>query len=390
MKKLCVLLLIVFSNFCFAQNISLNKGNTQEQNYYSEIQFEYVNGKIIIPVIINEITYRFLLDTGAPNLITKKLTSILNPKSLQEIKVNDANHNKSSMNVVELPNLTIGNIVFENSVALSSNDENNLVFDCFNLDGFIGSNLLRNSIIQIDIKNKNLIITNDASKLKLNKKKSLTLSLMGIQSSPYIWIKLKGEKSGKEQVLLDTGMKGFYGVSSRNYSLFKDEKIFKLLAYGTGTESISIFGNSKNTTQQSLMLPKIEIANSNFLNISTITTNDDNSKIGIELFEKGTATIDFLNKKFYYEQFENNLDMSEKFSKFSATILNNKFSIGIVWDEKLKDLIYTGDEIIEINDKNYENYSLCDLINKKSIFKDIEIIKLKIKNRNGEVKTITL
>lgn len=390
MKKIYVLLLIVFSNFCFAQNISVNKGNTQEQNYYSEIQFEYVNGKIIIPVIINEITYRFLLDTGASNLITKKLASILNPKSLQEIKVEDANDNKSSMNVVELPNLTIGNIVFENSVALSSNDENNLVFDCFNLDGFIGSNLLRNSIVQIDIKNKNLIITNDATKLKLNKKKSLTLSLIGIQSSPYIWIKLKGEKSGKEQVLLDTGMKGFYGVSSRNYSLFKDEKIFKLLAYGTGTESIGIFGNSKNTTQQSLVLPKMEITNSNFLNISTITTNDDNSKIGIELFEKGTATIDFLNKKFYYEQFENNIDLTEKFSKFSATILNNKFSIGIVWDEKLKDIIYTGDEIIEINDKNYENYSLCDLINKKSIFKDIEIIKLKIKNKNGEVKTINL
>lgn len=390
MKKKYVLLLIVFSNFCFAQNISVNKGNTQEQNYYSEIQFEYVNGKIIIPVIINEIKYRFLLDTGASNLITKKLASILNPKSLQEIKVYDANDNKSSMNVVELPNLTIGNIVFENSVALSSNDEKNLFFDCFNLDGFIGSNLLRNSIIQIDIKNKNLIITNDATKLKLNKKKSLTLSLIGIQSSPYIWIKLKGEKSGKEQVLLDTGMKGFYGVSSRNYSLFKDEKIFKLLAYGTGTESIGIFGNSKNTTQQSLILPKMEIANSNFLNISTITTNDYNSKIGIELFEKGTATIDFLNKKFYYEQFENNLDLTKKFSKFSATILNNKFSIGIVWDEKLKDIIYTGDEIIEINDKNYENYLLCDLINKKSIFEDIEITKLKIKNKNGEVKTINL
>ena len=390
MKKIYVLLFIVFSNFCFAQNISVNNGNTQEQNYYSEIQFEYINGKIIIPVIINEITYRFLLDTGASNLITKKLASILNPKSLQEIKVEDANDNKSSMNVVELPNLTIGNIVFENSVALSSNDEKNLFFDCFNLDGFIGSNLLRNSIIQIDIKNKNLIITNDATKLKLNKKKSLNLSLLGIQSSPYIWIKLKGEKSGKEQVLLDTGMKGFYGVSSRNYSLFKDKKIFKLLAYGTGTESIGIFGNSKNTTQQSLMLPKIEIANSNFLNISTITTNDDNSKIGIELFENGTATIDFLNKKFYYEQFENNIDLTEKFSKFSATILNNKFSIGIVWDEKLKDIIYTGDEIIEINDKNYENYLLCELINNKLIFEDIEITKLKIKNKNGEVKTISL
>jgi hypothetical protein len=42
------------------------------------------------------------------------------------------------MNFVELPNITLGNVVFENSVALSSNDDKNLVFDCFNLDGFIG------------------------------------------------------------------------------------------------------------------------------------------------------------------------------------------------------------------------------------------------------------
>ncbi|MDD1444048.1 retroviral-like aspartic protease family protein [Dolichospermum sp. ST_sed3] len=390
MKEIYVLVLIVLSNFCFAQNISFNKGNTQEQNYYSEIQFEYINGKIIIPVLINEITYRFLLDTGAPNLISKQLTTILKLKSSQEIKVGDTNDNQLSMNVVELPKLTIGNIVFENSVALSSNDENNLVFDCFNLDGFIGSNLLRNSIIQIDIKNKTLILTNDETKLKLNKKKNSKISLIGIQSSPYIWIKLKGEKSGKEQVLLDTGMKGFYSISNRNYNIFKDTKIFKLIASGSGTESLGLFGNSKINTQLSLQLPKIEISNSNFINISTITTNDSNSKIGIDLFEKGTATIDFLNKKFYYEQFVNNLDLNEKFSKFSPTILNNKLSIGIVWDEKLKDIIYTGDEIIEINGKNYENYPLCDFINKKSIFENIEITKIKIKNKNGELKTITL
>jgi predicted aspartyl protease len=193
MNKLYVLLLIGFSSFSFAQNLDLNKGKTQEQNYYSEIKFEYINGKIIIPILINDKTYRFLLDTGAPNLITKKLVDILKLKSLQEIKVSDANDNKSLMNLVELPNLTIGNVVFENSVALSSNDENNLVFDCFNLDGFIGSNIFRNSILQIDTRNKTLIITNDEKKLKLNKKNSIELSLIGNQNSPYIWIKLKGK-----------------------------------------------------------------------------------------------------------------------------------------------------------------------------------------------------
>ena len=390
MNKNIVLLLILLSNCCFSQILTFNKGNAQEQNYYSVIKFDYENGKIIIPVLINEKTYRFLLDTGAPNLISKNFAAILKPKKLQDIKVSDGNNNQSTMNVVELPYLKIGNVVFENSVALSSEDEKNLVFDCFNLDGFIGSNLLRNSILQIDIQNKILIITNDIKKLSLNKKNSVKLSLIGIQSSPYIWIKLKGEKSGKEQVLLDTGMKGFYSVSNRNYNLFKNEQIFKLLASSSGTESISLFGNATINTQLSLTLPKLEISNSNFLNVSTITTNDDNSKIGIDFFEKGIATIDFLNKRFYYEPTENNIDLYEKVLKFSPTILNNKLSIGIVWDEKLKNLIFTGDEIIEINGKNYENYPICDLINKKSIFEDIEITEIKIKTQKGEIKTFGL
>jgi predicted aspartyl protease len=389
MNKIYVLF-IAFSSFSFAQNIDLNKGNTKEESYYTEIQFEYVNGKIIIPILINEKTYRFLLDTGAPNLITKKLAETLKQKSLQEIKVSDANDNKSSMNFVELPNITIGNVVFENSVALSSNDDGNLVFDCFNLDGFIGSNLLRNSILQIDTRNKTLIITNDEKKLKLNKKNSIELSLIGNQSSPYIWIKLKGKNSGKEQVLLDTGMKGFYDISIRNYSLLKNENIFKIISTGIGSKEIGLFGNSKDSEQLKIFLPEMKISNSSFLNISTITTNDKNSRIGIELFENGLATLDFKNKKFYFDQYGINTDLNEKQLGFSPTILNQKLSIGIVWDEKLKDKIFSGDEIIEINGKNYENYLLCDLINKKSIFKEIEIVNIKIRNKSGEIRDINL
>jgi PDZ domain-containing secreted protein len=70
--------------------------------------------------------------------------------------------------------------------------------------------------------------------------------------------------------------------------------------------------------------------------------------------------------------------------------LNQKLSIGIVWDEKLKDKIFSGDEIIEINGKTMKNYLLCDLINKKSIFKEIEIVNIKIRNKSGEIRDINL
>ncbi|SDH99783.1 Aspartyl protease [Flavobacterium omnivorum] len=390
MINIRIVIFLLLSNYCVAQDVNFNLGNSKELNYYSEIPFEYVNGKIIVSVLINENKYRFLLDTGAPNLITKRLSTILNLESLQELKISDANQIKSTMNIVQLPNLTIGSIIFENSVALSSQDENNLVFDCFEIDGFIGSNLLRNSIIQIDVKNKILIITNDLKKLHLNNENSSKLSLFGQQSSPFIWLKLTGSKdSGKEQVLLDTGMKGFYDISHKNYIKFKDEKIFSEVANGKGSESIGLSGNSPESEQVRLLLKHMKIANSAFLNISTTTTNDNNSRIGIGLFENGIGTIDFINKKFYFEQYEHNKDLIEKYLPFSRTIINNKLSIGIVWDEKLKAKINYGDEIIEINGKNYENYKLCDFIN-KSIFENITVSEIKIRNKKGEINIITL
>ena len=133
----------------------------------------------------------------------------------------------------------------------------------------------------------------------------------------------------------------------------------------------------------------MKIANSAFLNISTTTTNDNNSRIGIGLFENGIGTIDFINKKFYFEQYEHNKDLIEKYLPFSRTIINNKLSIGIVWDEKLKAKINYGDEIIEINGKNYENYKLCDFIN-KSIFENITVSEIKTRNKKGEINIITL
>ena len=384
------LLLVLLSLACNAQKVTLNQGNTLEQKYYSEIPFEYVNGKIIIPVVIQDKTYRFLLDTGAPNCISLHLKKELNTTVIQQLPVTDANNTKSMMDIVTLPELSIGGITFQNSVALAYTEDKNIIFDCFEIDGFIGSTLLRNSILQIDTKNKVIRITTDLEKVVIDKKRGTKVALKGNQSSPFIWIKITSKKSAKEQVLLDTGMKGFYDLSTRAYSIFKDKTEIRLLNTGNGSASLGMFENTKSDNTLRVLVPEVTIAKAKFTNITTTTTSDNNSRIGMDFLENGIGTLDYKNKKFYYTAYKDTTDLSELVLPFTPTIVNNKLSIGIVWDETLKAKITTGDEILEINGVNYEHYLICDLITKPSVFKNIVIKELLIKKADNTIIKISL
>jgi predicted aspartyl protease len=389
-RKMICSVLILLSFISNGQSITLNQGTIIQNEYYAEIPFEYVNSKIIIPVVIQDKTYRFLLDTGAPNCITLKLKNSLNTKVIQQISVTDANNNKSIMDVVALPELSIGGIVFQNAVALAYADDKNIIYDCFAIDGFIGSNLLRNSILQIDTKNKVIRITDDLAKVMVNEKQNSKLTLIGNQSSPFIWIQLNGKKSAKEQVLIDTGMAGFYDLSNRVYSIFKDKTEIKLVSTGTGSNSLGMFENSKNDDLYRVRIPELTITEAKFTSITTTTTSDKNSRIGMGFLEYGIGTLDFKNKKFYYSAYNATTDLHETLLPFSPTLSNNKLTIGVVWDANLKSKISTGDEIIEINGINYEQYAICDLITKPSVFKNITIKEVVVKKIGGAIVKVSL
>lgn len=77
MKKNLFLIVIILTTKVFSQNINMNIGATKSKNYYQEITFEFIKNKIIIPVEIDGKTYKFLLDTGAPNMISKEIHDLI-------------------------------------------------------------------------------------------------------------------------------------------------------------------------------------------------------------------------------------------------------------------------------------------------------------------------
>ncbi|WGH76791.1 aspartyl protease family protein [Tenacibaculum tangerinum] len=387
MKHKVILLIVLISSHIYSQNIDLNIGKVTSKKYYEEIGFEFIKDKIIIPVSIEGKEYKFILDTGAPNIISNEINNLISPELIQTIPVSDASGKKENLKVVSVKKLMLGNIEFINTATLVYDLNSNPIFKCFGIDGFIGSNMLRKSIIQIDSKKKILTITDSQKKLSLNKKESIKIKLIGNQSSPYIWINLKGLDNGKENVLIDTGMDGLYDVSKRNYQIFKEKEIFNVTGKSKGASSLSLFGDVPVNEHYELLLPSLKLVDTEFENVVTHTTNDNNSRIGAELLEYGIMTIDFKHKRFYFKSNSRKINLNDFGFGFTRTLKDEKLIIGFVWDQELKSKLSYGDEIIEINGKPV---NICNLITKNIINKNDKTLKMKIKPKKGELFEISI
>ncbi|TNJ41706.1 clan AA aspartic protease [Tamlana fucoidanivorans] len=392
-KALSILLLgcmIFMNNTIEAQQNRFTKGLRSDKNYYTEIHFDFISEKIIIPVTIENRTYKFMLDTGAPNVISKELSVKIESKSISQINVSDATNKRNQLELVSIPELQLGSIRFINCPTLVDNTSHNLIFDCFDIDGIIGSNMLYKSIIQINLDNKLLVVTDTPKRLHLNKDEAFKMDLINAQKSPYIWIEFKGDKTVKEHVLIDTGMKGFYDLTLNHMNKLSDYGIYTKVSEATGSASMSLFGTAKQNTQYRLIIDQLKFVNTVFNNTLVKTTNDTNSRIGAEMLKYGTMTFNFKQKRFYFNPHNRVVDMKQKHLGFSPSILGNKIIVGIVWSADLKEQLEYGDEIITVDDLDVQSTPLCDFINGSAQVMHNDTFSMVVKKANGALKTVLI
>ena len=386
MIRILFLWFLFVSSAIYAQDSIEENGKVNQKNYLETIDFEVINNKIIVPTSINGKTYHFMLDTGAPNLISEQLQKELNINVIQEIPVSDANNIKQTMKLVELPEISLGNLTIENTLSLSYDFHKNPFFQCLNIDGIIGSNLFKDKAVKISLKEKKLYVTDKVKKLN-PKTKRVKLQLIGWQLSPYIKIELEGNKTrGIEPILIDTGMDGFYDISNRNFSQLKDYDTYSQQISSIGIGGFSLFEHTEKQEQHLVTIPKLTVGKAAFLNVSAETMNDNNSRIGLDLLKYGDIIIDFKKKKFY---FENTSEIALKNApKFGLNLKDNTWIIDFVWDEELQKQIQHGDELVRIDDILVKDMDLCEILTVKQYIKNNSSYEIEV--INSENKSVTI
>lgn len=395
--KYFVIVLVVLL-FCtissYGQNaVSANQGYVEQQKYFTTIPYKQIKGKIIIEVVIDNKVRKFILDTGASTVISENLYKELNPKLLGTVEVIDQSGLKDNLNVVSLSEIKLNEIIFKEIPALVSK-EAKMLFECFGVDGLIGSNLLRNSVVQFDSKNKTITMSDNPKSLNLKKKDANEMELSPNQSNPFVWIKLKKGKSfANEKILFDTGDDGLYLMSINAYKHIIGEKldVFQTLAESEGAFSAGLHGTAEKMTNYVVNVPMLEL-NNLILNNVTAKTTYTYSRFGSEILKYGKVTLDYKNKKFYIESYESISEINLDKGTWAIDLIleNEKAVVGIIWDKTLENKINVGDEILKFDNIDYQNMDFCEIV-KSNNKVDKETALLVLKDvKTGEIKNVEI
>jgi hypothetical protein len=387
MKKILPLLALI----CLNCSNPIKNGDTD--SFLVEIPYEYINQKIIIPVEINNKEYRFCFDTGSRTVIRSKIKSEILSTVQSEVGdwfITDGNNQSHLMSSILIDSLSIGGIHFKNVEALTDTIHHE-VWQCFDFDGYIGSELLQEYIVQIDSTDNKIRFAKDIHALSLNNKEAQEMVLIGNQGSPYIWLQFdKTEKPFKDFVLVDTGMHGIYNLSLDTYErLLKNQRI-ELLAKSKGASTISAFGLGEIKEQFLFHFPSFSIGNFTINNYIDNGTHNPSSRIGSKLLEYGSLTFDFINEKFYFDTKKDHIDLNDIVLPFFPTSLNKKMIVGIVWQEELKSKIQFGDQILEVDGRDLTKEDFCTLFFNPIFDRKKKEYKIKFKNHQDSIFTLNI
>lgn len=352
------------------------------------IPYEEVGGKMCVEVLVNGVQKRFIFDTGGQTTISASLSKELGIKATDSIKVTDV-----TTVTKYYPVTTIENIVFAgNKTRLRGFralllEQGNATFDCFDAEGIIGNDIIRNFILEIDSRTKQIILHPKETTVKVSLRNMVKLD-QHPGKMPILTIGLAyGETL---QVLFDTGSGAMLDLKAEDYERLNGGESLKLIAEGKGGNSMGVAGITQNTVLRKVEMPLVTVGTGKFENIRSIAEQLPYSLLGAQLLKYGKVTIDYNRGRFYFEPFgKAPVDMARKDWNVSLSAMSGQLRVSSLWG-KMKEELSVGDEVLKIDGEEIKDIEFCNsIINGLPALRNKEKAVLTIKHQDG-TKTITM
>lgn len=328
------------------------------------IPFRYVRNKILVPVMMNGKERTFLLDTGAPLMVDEALAVEMGYHQSGTKGLKDASGNKTRVDVVTVPELLLGNIRFSN-VDAPVYDFRGSLLGCFQIDGIIGSNLLHKSVIQIDMNAQVVRLTDRSKHLGLDSEDAIPIRVESRQHNPYVPVRINDHILVWS--LLDTGSDDYYTLSGNDLEVARKSGRWTSapLSRASGSASMGLMGGNDQASEtlfgiSSLAFDRFQVA----IHVAIETNHDDDSRIGMQLLERGVVTLDFRKKRFWFSVDKDQEPYQYAHFGIGFIPVDDKWVIREVWDGSDADHhgIEKGDTLLHYGSLDLLKASICDVL----------------------------
>lgn len=356
---------ILFSTCSSVKTLKIiNNGKVADKTYNYEIPFEIVLGEILIQVKINGKNYRFLFDTGALNIISKEVADDLMLETKTRIEINDVNNNTDSLDITTIPKLSINNHMFLNQGFGIYDFKKSKEISCIEIDGIIGANLVRKSVVKVNMKAQKLYISNSRESLNVPMELKGVPFRINAASSPKIDLQING--TWVKDITLDYGSNSGIdlGLTSFNIdSLSRGRKHVR----SVGSNNVGLMGDGYDTTYMFV---------AEKTNIGTLSVEDELisvrksgiSTVGTKFLQNYAVTIDWNDKLIYFDELpKEEAASASKLESFgiSGRLKDDKFVITEIIEKSSADIygLQLGDQLLIVGEKNFTNPTMDDYCN---------------------------
>ncbi len=333
------------------------------------IPYEYLLEKIIIPIEVNGVKVKYILDTGGRTGTMWEDAVAMGVESAgSSVQVSDLNGEKSMYQKGILPKVKLSPNYTLNHLETMVLPEIGMFKD-LGVAGILGGDAFLESVLTFDSQKQVVIINYPYRPLGLKIQDGEEMFLDMTYHS-VVNVDVQGIK---RKMLFDTGAHGFFLISTEDFLEFEKLGLCYKTDMGFGINGSGLSGLSKPVQLMKGVVPELTFLGKKFTNVGSITNPYSQSIIGVDILKYGKVVIDYMRKRFYFLPFDNLVeDMGGAVKTWNVGVLpaNGHFEVVRIWDS-LKGKVELGDEVIDINGKNIKGLPLSQKL-VEEIFDKIE------------------
>jgi len=334
-------------------------------------KINFVSNLPVCSVQINGKDYTFLIDTGAPTIISEEIFQELGLQKDYTANVADSQNNTQKQKFAMLPSIKIGNWEFQNigSVVI---DLKNGALKCFGFDGIVGANLMAKLFWKFDYQNNTVTLARKLSAFDISQYDISLDFVPKAQKTP----RIKGQLADKKLLFtFDTGYNGNIEIPN-DYEFFKNIAPANTFVTKQGNSTLGIYGTGKQD-QSFEMKSDVQIDKVSFA--GEIVSSGASILIGNDFLKNYIFVIDWQANKIYLKKNGTIAPKTLDSFGFSYLHIEGKFKVTSLFEEA-KVPLRIDDEVLKINDidLNSPDINPCEIIVNKNL-KQLEKIDVVVK-----------